>query len=55
MVDFYTVATDMTAEKTASVIFRVSPKLKARLEIAAAQQNPIQTNMLETLGFSHYG
>jgi len=55
MVDFYTVATGMTAEKTVSVSFRVSPKFKALLEIAAAQENRSQTNMLETLGFSHYG
>lgn len=50
---FYTGATDMTAEKTVSVSFRVSPKLKARLAVAAARENRSLTNMLETLVFAH--
>lgn len=53
MVDFYTAATNMTAEKTVSVSFRVSPKFKALLEVAAARENRSLTNMLETLVFAH--
>lgn len=53
MVDFYTEANDMTAEKTVSMSFRVSPKFKALLEVAAARENRSLTNMLETLVFAH--
>ena len=53
MVDFYTRAVDMTAEKTVSVSFRVSPKFKALLEVAAVRENRSLTNMLETLVFAH--
>ena len=53
MVDFYTRAADMTAEKTVSVSFRVSPKFKALLEVAAVRENRSLTNMLETLVFAH--
>ena len=53
MVDFYTMAADMPAEKTVSVSFRVSPKFKALLEVAAVRENRSLTNMLETLVFAH--
>ena len=53
MVEFYTRAADMTAEKTVSVSFRVSPKFKALLEVAAVRENRSLTNMLETLVFAH--
>ena len=43
----------MTAEKTVSMSFRVSPKFKALLELAAARENRSLTNMLETLVFAH--
>jgi uncharacterized protein (DUF1778 family) len=43
----------MTAEKTISMSFRVSPKFKALLEAAAARENRSFTNMLETLLFAH--
>ena len=43
----------MTAEKTISMSFRVSPKFKALLEIASARENRSLTNMLETLVFAH--
>ena len=43
----------MAAEKTVSVSFRVSPKFKALLEAAAAQEHRSLTNMLETLLFGH--
>lgn len=43
----------MTAEKTVSMSFRVSPKFKALLEAAAARENRSLTNMLETLVFAH--
>lgn len=33
--------------------FRVSPKFKALLEIAAVRENRSLTNMLETLVFAH--
>jgi len=42
----------MTAEKTISMSFRVSPKFKALLEVAAARENRSLTNMLETLVFA---
>jgi uncharacterized protein (DUF1778 family) len=43
----------MPAEKTVSVSFRVSPRFKALLEAAAANEHRSLTNMLETLLFSH--
>ena len=43
----------MTAEKTISMSFRVSPKFKTLLEAAAARENRSLTNMLETLVFAH--
>ncbi|WP_425258165.1 hypothetical protein ACPOLB_21915 [Rubrivivax sp. RP6-9] len=43
----------MTAEKTISVSFRVSPRFKALLEAAATHENRSRTNMLETLLFAH--
>lgn len=53
MVNLYTKALTMTAEKTISMSFRVSPKFKALLEVAAARENRSLTNMLETLVFAH--
>lgn len=43
----------MAAEKTISMSFRVSPRFKALLEVAAAQENRSLTNLLETLVFAH--
>ena len=43
----------MAAEKTVSMSFRVSPRFKALLEVAAARENRSLTNMLETLLFAH--
>jgi hypothetical protein len=43
----------MAAEKTVSMSFRVSPRFKTLLEIAAARENRSLTNMLETLLFAH--
>jgi len=43
----------MAGEKTISMSFRVSPKFKALLEMAAARENRSLTNMLETLVFAH--
>lgn len=43
----------MAAEKTISISFRVTPKFKELLELAAAQDNRSQTNMLEALLFAH--
>jgi predicted transcriptional regulator len=40
--------------KTVSVCFRVSPRLKRALQIAAASVNRTQTNFLETLLFEYY-
>ncbi len=53
MVNLYTRALAMTAEKTVSMSFRVSPKFKTLLEVAAARENRSLTNMLETLVFAH--
>lgn len=39
--------------KTVSISFRVSPRFKALLEVAAARENRSLTNMLETLVFAH--
>jgi hypothetical protein len=49
----YTKAFTMTAEKTISMSFRVSPKFKALLEVASARENRSLTNMLETLVIAH--
>lgn len=43
----------MSAEKTVSMSFRVSPRFKALLEAAAARENRSLTNMLETLLYAH--
>ena len=43
----------MAAEKSVSMSFRVSPKFKALLEMAAARENRSLTNMLETLLFAY--
>ena len=53
MVNLYTRAFTMAAEKTVSMSFRVSPKFKALLEAAAVRENRSLTNMLETLVFGH--
>jgi hypothetical protein len=53
MVNRYTEPIAMTAEKTVSMSFRVSPRFKALLEVAAARENRSLTNMLETLLFAH--
>ncbi len=39
--------------KTVSVSFRVSPRFKRALEVAAASVNRTQTNFLETLVFEY--
>lgn len=39
--------------KTVSVSFRVSPRFKRALELAAASVNRTQTNLLETLVFEY--
>jgi hypothetical protein len=49
----YKEAITMAAEKTVSMSFRVSPRFKALLEMAAARENRSLTNMLETLLFAH--
>lgn len=49
----YKETTPMTAEKTVSMSFRVSPRFKALLEAAAARENRSLTNMLEVLLFAH--
>ena len=43
----------MSAEKTVSVSFRVSPRFKQLLEAAAAREHRSQTNMLESLLFNY--
>jgi hypothetical protein len=53
MVDLYTEVSTMTAEKTVSMSFRVSPRFKALLELAAARENRSLTNMLETLLYAY--
>lgn len=52
-VNLYTRTFEMTTEKTVSMSFRVSPKFKALLEVAAAREDRSLTNMLETLVFVH--
>jgi len=53
MVNRYTKAFTMAADKTVSISLQVSPMFKALLEIAAARENRNLTNMLETLVFAH--
>jgi hypothetical protein len=43
----------MAAEKTIPVSFRVSPKFKTLLGLAAARENRSLTNTLETLLFAY--
>lgn len=43
----------MPAEKTVSVSFRVTPKFRELLEVAAAQEQRSRTNLLEKLLFDH--
>jgi len=45
--------TIMAAARTVSMSFRVAPKFKALLEVAAARENRSLTNMLETLLFAY--
>ena len=53
MVNLYTTAFTMAAEKSVSMSFRVSPNFKALLEVAAAREKRSLTNMLEALVFAH--
>lgn len=53
MVKLYTKTITMAADKTVSMSFRVSPRFKALLEVAAARENRSLTNMLENLVFAH--
>jgi hypothetical protein len=50
---FYTEDIAMAREKTISISFRVSPRFKAMLQLAAAKENRSCTNMLEVLLFSY--
>lgn len=43
----------MAREKTISISFRVSPRFKAMLQLAATRENRSCTNMLEVLLFSY--
>lgn len=43
----------MTAEKTISISFRVTPRFKELLEQAAAKEHRSQVNMLEVLLYNH--
>lgn len=43
----------MAREKTISISFRVSPRFKTMLQLAAAKENRSCTNMLEALLFSY--
>ncbi len=43
----------MTADKTVSVSFRVTPEFKSLLELAAAHDHRSQTNLLERLLFDY--
>ncbi|MCG2593014.1 hypothetical protein LZ009_09495 [Ramlibacter sp. XY19] len=43
----------MTAEKTVSISFRVTPRFKELLEQAAAKEHRSQINMLEVLLYEH--
>ena len=49
----YSRTSNMPAEKTVSMSFRVSPKFKSLLQTAAARENRSLTNMLETLLYAH--
>jgi hypothetical protein len=54
IVFFYTEGyAPMSAEKTVSISIRVSHRFKALLEAAATREHRSQTNMLETLLFTH--
>ncbi|MBK6851984.1 MAG: hypothetical protein IPG93_10265 [Burkholderiales bacterium] len=53
MVFLYTYAANMSAEKTVSMSFRVTPRFKLLLQEAAARDNRSLTNMLEALLMSH--
>jgi hypothetical protein len=53
MVFLYTDAANMSAEKTVSMSFRVTPRFKLLLKEAAARDNRSLTNMLETLLMNH--
>ena len=44
----------MSAEKTVSISFRVSPDLKIKLETVAAKENRSFTNTFETLVLNHF-
>jgi len=43
----------MTAEKTVSVSYRVSPRFKQLLETVSVREHRSQTNMLEALLFDY--
>ncbi len=43
----------MAEEKSVSVSFRVTPRFKRLLQTAAERDHRSQTNLLETLLFSH--
>lgn len=43
----------MFESKNVSISFRVSPRFKLLLEVAAARERRSQTNMLETLLFAY--
>ena len=43
----------MAADKSVSMSFRVSPRFKALLKVAAARENRGLTNMLEAPVFAH--
>ena len=46
-------ADPMAEEKSVSVSFRVTPRLKRLLQAAAELEHRSQTNLLETLLFAH--
>lgn len=43
----------MSAGKTVSISFRISPDVRAKLEALAANENRSLTNMFETLILNH--
>lgn len=49
MVNFHTRGTAMTAERTVSLSFRVTPAFARLLEQAAALEHRSKTNLVETL------
>lgn len=53
MVKLYTKWLTMAAEKTISISFRVSPRIKGVLGAAVVRKNRSLTNMLEPLVFAH--